>query len=480
MKPSSVLVSITLLCFLDSFSAIEMDNLSLYFLTWNVATKSPVGSVRNALDLPKNKDLLPDFYVIGLQEVKAQPQSLVSDSLFDNPWTNAFRYALASHDYVKVKSVRMVGLVLTVFSLRQHLEHLREVQVETTRTGIYGLWGNKGAVTIRLKVYGCSLCFVNSHLAPHDNNLKDRIEDYETILTDQKFASNDATQIMYHDYIFWFGDLNFRINDPVRYSSLEIDRQVNLARKKEGDFKELLKNDQLRQVMGEGLAFNGLSEGDIEFPPTYKFSLNSMEYDLKRRPAWTDRILYKVNENAYENIKLKLTQDSYHSIESYGISDHKPVASRFTIKVFSNHVEQHVEFVVNSQWYIDSENCVQIIFDADVKPSKADWIGVFHDNFTSLDDYVSYSYLPDEQDSDQQCSASSTPSETAPSIFTLSRKMSDGQLELRVTLTDQLISEPGLYRLVYFTKDSHDVLGVSGPISIVSRDSASQKRSLDW
>lgn len=58
--------------------------------------------------------------------------------------------------------------------------------------------------------------------------------------------------------------------------------------------------------------------------------------------------------------------------------------------------------------------------------------------------------------------------------------MSDGQLELRVTLTDQLISEPGLYRLVYFTKDSHDVLGVSGPISIVSPDSASQKRSLDW
>ena len=49
----------------------------------------------------------------------------------------------------------------------------------------------------------------------------------------------------------------------------------------------------------------------------------------------------------------------------------------FKFQVFSNHVERHVEFVLNSQWYIDSENCVQIIFDADVKPLKTDWIGIF-------------------------------------------------------------------------------------------------------
>lgn len=32
-----------------------------------------------------------DIIAIGLQEVKSQPQSLVSDSLYEDSWTNSFR-----------------------------------------------------------------------------------------------------------------------------------------------------------------------------------------------------------------------------------------------------------------------------------------------------------------------------------------------------------------------------------------------------
>lgn len=60
--------------------------------------------------------------------------------------------------------------------------------------------GNKGAVSIRLSIYGCSLCFVNSHLSAHDNQLKDRVEDYNSIIKDQDFHVSETSKILYHEY----------------------------------------------------------------------------------------------------------------------------------------------------------------------------------------------------------------------------------------------------------------------------------------
>lgn len=60
---------------------------------------------------------------------------------------------------------------------------------------------------------------------------------------------------------------------------------------------------------------------------------------FRRRPSWTDRILYKVNANVYENLTLHAEQVSYKSIDEYVQSDHKPVVGEFIIKVFLCHME---------------------------------------------------------------------------------------------------------------------------------------------
>lgn len=118
----------------------------IYLVTWNVGTKSPDQSLHNLLSLDENpaKDtgLLPDLYVISLQEVKAQPHNMLVDILFDDPWTNACREVLERRDYVKVKTIRLQGLVLSVYCLRRHLLNLREIETQYTRTGISGFWVN--------------------------------------------------------------------------------------------------------------------------------------------------------------------------------------------------------------------------------------------------------------------------------------------------------------------------------------------------
>lgn len=65
--------------------------------------------------------------------------------------------------------------------------------------------GNKGAVTIRMDVYGISLCLVNSHLAAHDGHLQERVASYNNIVDTQKFKHNpETTSIYFHEWVVKF------------------------------------------------------------------------------------------------------------------------------------------------------------------------------------------------------------------------------------------------------------------------------------
>ncbi|XP_039434852.1 phosphatidylinositol 4,5-bisphosphate 5-phosphatase A-like isoform X3 [Culex pipiens pallens] len=421
----------------------------IYIVTWNVSTKFPDNISLNkllGLEASAQSDAdLPDFFVVGLQEVNAQPQNTLYNLFKDDLWTQKFKDLLKDRDYVVIKTEQMQGLLLSVFARRKHLLHLRQVETEFTRTGLGGIWGNKGAVSIRLNVYGCSICLVNAHLAAHDHMLEERINDYEKIVQEHKFHVKAKEAIFDHDYVFWFGDLNFRLTGEATTSAEEIRAMV--AR---DELKKLIEKDQLLLVRREGRAFQKLQERLPQFPPTFKFEHGSSEYDMKRRPAWTDRILYAVRENTYQNVKLTVEQTSYKSHPSYNISDHKPVSSEFTIKVmrkpqysgerFREHhyqrlsyrlaiangtesvaqlhsfddlvsdfidgggggaksaqiyedtTERTVVFKPIELWLVGEQNRIEYTIPAGFEEGTADWIGIYREDFTSLNEYLAYEY----------------------------------------------------------------------------------------
>ncbi|XP_015597321.1 inositol polyphosphate 5-phosphatase K isoform X2 [Cephus cinctus] len=411
----------------------------LYFVTWNVATKYPEQDIRHLLDFNQDDDEnLPDMYIVGLQEVKAQPQNMVLDIFFEDPWTRSFREALKKHDYVKIRTQRLQGLVLSVFSLRKHLTHLRLIEAQYTRTGFGGMWGNKGAVSVRLNLYGVSVCIVNTHLTPHDHLLADRIADYNTILKEHAFNAPDTPNILYHDYVFWIGDLNFRLAGE-DLTAVDIDLLV-----KKSQLDLLMRRDQLKIAMETGEAFSELTESEITFPPTYKYEFASQEFDLKRRPSWTDRILYKVNSDVYEDVKLKINQINYKSHPCYVQSDHKPVTGEFDITIRPDVEDHGVEFQPLSAWFIDEENSVSYKLLGNYKPASGDWIGLFMDRFSNLDEYVVYEYV----------GRGKTTTMAEPNAITE-----------RIFFSDTALRAPGMYRLVYITQ--HDgiigILGISPP-----------------
>ena len=73
-------------------------------------------------------------------------------------------------------------------------------------------------------------------------------------------------------------------------------------------------------------AFHGFTEGPLNFRPTYKYKKGTDEYDSSKKhiPSWTDRILYKEDNN-----KLLL----YAAVRELNGSDHKPVMASFRSKV---------------------------------------------------------------------------------------------------------------------------------------------------
>ncbi|RVE64720.1 hypothetical protein OJAV_G00128420 [Oryzias javanicus] len=391
----------------------QLESFRLHMVTWNVATADPPEDVTSLLHLNSPKPA--DLYVIGLQEVYSGPVRFLSDMIFDDPWSHMFMSTLAPLSYVKVSSIRMQGLLLLFFSKLEHVPFIRDIQATYTRTGIFGYWGNKGGVSIRFSFYGHTLCFLNCHLTPHIKYATHRVGEFESIVETQMFDCNKASKIVDHRLVFWFGDLNFRIQDHGMHfiRSCLTNKTYNL----------LWSNDQLNMMKKKEALLQEFEEGMLDFPPTYKFDLNSDSYDSsgkKRKPAWTDRILWRIRPKAPppdeqeedgsgpdakvirdleedEEFPLKVRQELYTSSMEFSISDHKPVLGVFSVELKKKFESPLVRLQPEGDWSADID---AMILYSPLQPfpsSSWDWIGLFKVGFSSLSDYITYTWVKDNE-----------------------------------------------------------------------------------
>ncbi|KAM6110579.1 inositol polyphosphate 5-phosphatase K isoform 1-T1 [Pterocles gutturalis] len=372
----------------------------LHLVTWNVGTASPPPDVTSLLQLDSLGPTM-DMYVIGLQEVNSRITNFLSDMAFDDPWSIFFMTVLSPLGYIKLSSVRMQGLLLLIFVKHVHLPFIRDIHTHYTRTGLYGYWGNKGGVTIRMSLYGHTVCFMNCHLPAHMENTEQRLDDFEKIL-EMQFEGENIPSTLDHDVLFWFGDLNFRIAD---YGIHFVRESINNKR-----YNLLWEKDQLNMAKKKEAFLQDFIEGPLQFKPTYKFDLYSDVYDTsekKRKPAWTDRILWRVKnlcQNASKEGKfseeeqtISVTLNNYISHMSYGISDHKPVTGTFGLELKPLLSDPLVTLNPEGEW--SAEHDVLISYSAVPEfPSSAwDWIGLFKVTFRHTNDYVTYAWVEDDE-----------------------------------------------------------------------------------
>lgn len=261
--------------------------------------------------------------------------------------------------------------------------------------------GNKGGVAISLRIGDTSFCFINSHLSAHQHNISSRVNEFVMISNDvaerhsQQSTTSISTAYYYDpssnkrllnsnplldvfDHVFWFGDMNFRINGTrqvvdhlIEQSTVASTEINNTSQYTKRELRQILRqNDQLDLLLKAHTSFKNFSEGPLNFLPTYKLekkkkkevgknrlSINpctssvssvvpinedidtdvefvgiSDLYDQSKKqrvPSWTDRILFSDRGRGFDSKSNPLAQEikllSYCSEPRIKISDHRCV-----------------------------------------------------------------------------------------------------------------------------------------------------------
>ncbi|KAK6155138.1 hypothetical protein DH2020_009386 [Rehmannia glutinosa] len=365
----------------DDFSSesLEMDpciasnELRIFVGTWNVAGRSPVGSLAVDLDEWLNLRDAADIYVLGFQEIVPLKATtvigaedpteatnwnlLIGKTLNDKcgcPWLTPMIHPITNDNYhydavpdsdrqysrdqqsirfeqqnqfsryKLMASKKMVGVFISVWMRRELLKRydVSNVKVCSVACGIMGYLGNKGSVSVSMSIGGTSFCFIAAHLASGEKK------------GDEGRRNHQVSEIFKRTSFPRLPEDGDKLH-PLTILGHELYLEDYLARQliKEQDWRALQKFDQLRRELEHGGVFQGWKEGNIEFAPTYKYSsyncnrysggIPSRAGEKQRTPAWCDRILWHGKG---------VRQLSYFRSESK-FSDHRPVSALFSTQI---------------------------------------------------------------------------------------------------------------------------------------------------
>jgi phosphatidylinositol-3,4,5-trisphosphate 5-phosphatase 2 len=330
----------------------SQDSITIYVGTFNMGDSSFPPGIDSwyqchgwGITMPRGQTAAHDIYAIGTQESPSD-KDLAGK-------VKAHLKKLHNIDYEKVGVQSLWGIKLFVFVKPEHSNKISHVQGSQVRTGIGNALGNKGAVGISFTFGNTSLCFINCHLTSGNEKCTRRNQNYHDILKGlsglkqaRQISTFDLTHQFHH--LFWFGDLNYRIDLPAT-------NIVENAREKR--YELLLLEDQLQREKNNGKIFADFREEVIDFPPTYRFYRGRRtveDYDIMKPkggnkflhrkpglyevspqaaalqvrinvPSYCDRVLWK----SYPGTRIRCL--SYGCTSDIMTSDHSPVFATFQI-----------------------------------------------------------------------------------------------------------------------------------------------------
>uniref|UniRef100_U3F762 phosphatidylinositol-3,4,5-trisphosphate 5-phosphatase n=2 Tax=Micrurus TaxID=8634 RepID=U3F762_MICFL len=338
----------------------EPDMISVFIGTWNMGSVPPSKNISSwfaSKGLGKTLDEMTvsiphDIYVFGTQE----------NSMGDKEWVDVTRSALKDFTEIEYRLIAMQSLwniKIAVLVKPEHENRISHVGTSSVKTGIANTLGNKGAVGVSFMFNGTSFGFVNCHLTSGNEKTARRNQNYVDILRllalgDKQLSSFDISLRFTH--LFWFGDLNYRLD-------MDIQEILNYINRKE--FEPLLKVDQLNLEKEKHKIFLRFSEEEVTFPPTYRYERGSRDTYVWHKqkptgirtnvPSWCDRILWK----SYPETHINST--SYGCTDDIMSSDHSPVFAAFEVGVTSQFVSKKGLSKSSDQAYIEFESIEAIV-----------------------------------------------------------------------------------------------------------------------
>uniref|UniRef100_A0A060T5E8 ARAD1C11594p n=1 Tax=Blastobotrys adeninivorans TaxID=409370 RepID=A0A060T5E8_BLAAD len=480
-------------------------SISLRAMTWNLMGQS-ISSLKlsSLLGLP----VMSDIYVLAIQEF----DTLGAKTLYSNPaglqeLINAVLMALSeSGEYFVVDTNQLLGIKLVIFAHSRLRGQISSTKKATTGTGLFGVWGNKGAAALWLTIgedpmipgSGTEMVVANCHLSAGDTKdfvvrrrwelseiskkfhlsglapasekvifdsdaqvlddfkLEEDGFDSETLKDDdseeeqevQSASSvSDSKSSKSNPIVILLGDLNYRVT---------LDKDMVQDYSERGNYRTILVSDQLRQDIIDSRILSEFVEGVISFAPTYKYQIGTNKYDMEvRTPSYTDRIFYSKNDS-------RISQLDYSSIADYVISDHRPVVSRFELSIPMMDAEKRKALVDSTLKDMDKrENSGRPSVVVDPKEAVKEDCVIFCEGET----FVSITNDPNSAQRLLEWQVILPPTEQVPSTKTPSLRVeptkgllpAGGSQQIRIAFTPQLSIRDEVSVLIIRVKDGQDV-----------------------
>ena len=324
----------------------------------------------------------PEIVVLALQEIAPIAYAFLGGSFLSFYYQRLLQtvelaaQAWQAGPYVNIfrKNIGMTAML--VFVQGDHVDHVRAIESGSVGVGVLEM-GNKGAVGARIaystKDGVMHLTFVSAHLAPMEEALERRNQDWAGIVQRLVFESNPGVDShgVLADYVepgntaegeallsqtetniyskgshvFVAGDLNYRTSGRKPTS-----QDYALYPQPGQNELDFLKRDQLGKEMQAGRTLHNFIEAPVTFSPTYKYSdvrrleaqtseqlpsatrleaddpTSSFGWARHRWPSWCDRVLYldttsSVRSSDGSSDRLQL----YQSLPLMSSSDHRAV-----------------------------------------------------------------------------------------------------------------------------------------------------------
>lgn len=287
-------------------------NVKLCCITYNLKQQKLTDEKINQFLLP-HKQKNYDIYIIGTQECERKTLLNIlydSKSLFELKLQKFF-----GEKYFNLEPITLGGIHLIIFSKKNFQSLITNYKNKKIKTGIFHLLNNKGAVSIFVNIFNFSFLFINSHFSKGKAKLLDRNNDSSYIY------QSVVPEIDKINVIIWMGCLNYKVDAELSQFSEAYIKGKELS---------LLEKDELikEKKYNKEFIFKNFDEGKINFLPSSKYEIGSNKIDWTDKdnyPSWTDRILYKINQNG----KFSFCLIKYDSMTDITFSDHKPVYAYF-------------------------------------------------------------------------------------------------------------------------------------------------------
>ncbi|KAM0892034.1 hypothetical protein ACQ4PT_026013 [Festuca glaucescens] len=348
----------------------RMEKINIMVGSWNVAQGKATAEALRLWLGSVSSDV--GLVVVGLQEVEmgagflaisAAKETVGLEGSANGQWwiDNIGKALDEGTSFHRVGSRQLAALLIAAWVRKSLKPYVGDVEAAAVPCGLGRAIGNKGGVGLRIRVYDRKMCFVSNHFAAHLEAVNRRNADFDHIYRTMAFnkphgSTGSATSVQLHrtvnvngnqvdevrpdladaDMVVFLGDFNYRLY------GISYDEARDMVSQRSFDW--LREKDQLRAEMKAGKVFQGMREGLIKFPPTYKFQKGAPGlggYDSgekKRIPAWCDRVLYR-DSRAISVAECSLECPVVASITSYVAcmevieSDHKPVRCTFSVDI---------------------------------------------------------------------------------------------------------------------------------------------------